>query len=62
MDRGTFQAKINELVDAANTRRSDGAAPTNVIELSLATTYRRTDLPRTAFGSVRYSILTMEWN
>ena len=62
MDRGTFQAKIGELVVAANTRRSDGAAPTNVIELSLATTYRRTDLPRTAFGLVRNSILTMDWD
>lgn len=54
MDSGTFQAKINELVVAASTRRSDGAALLNVIELSLATTDRRTDLLRTAFGSVRY--------
>ena len=47
---------------SANKRRSDGAALPKVIELSLATKDRRTDLPRTAFGSVRYSILTMEWD
>ena len=62
MDRGPFQAKINELVVAANTRRSDGAALPNIIELSLATKDRCRDLLRTAFGSVRFSILTMEWD
>ena len=62
MDSGTFQAKINKVVSAINARWSDGAAPTNVIELSLATTDRRTDLLRTELGSVRFSILTREWD
>jgi len=62
MDSGTFQAKINKVVSAINARWSDGAAPTNVIELSLATTDRRTDLLRTELVSVRFSILTMEWD
>ena len=62
MDRCTFPAEIDELVVAVNTRRSDRAAPTNVMKLILASTAPCTDSLMTAFGSVRYSILTMEWD
>lgn len=60
MDRGTFQAESNKEVSAANTRRSGGTTLPNIIEQSLANIDRRTDLLRTTFESVRYSILTME--
>ena len=60
MDSGTFQAESNKEVSAANTRRSGGTTLPNSIEQSLANTDRRTDLLRTTFESVRYSILTME--
>lgn len=60
MDRGTFQAESNKEVGAANTRRSGGTTLPNIIEQSLANIDRRTDLLRTTFESVRYSILTME--
>ena len=60
MDRGTFQAKINELVVAANTRRSDGAAQPDVIELSLTSADRLIESLKTVIETVRYSTLSME--
>ena len=43
MDRGSFPAEIDELVVAVNTMRSDGAAPTIAMKLSLASADRVTE-------------------